>query len=165
MLMIESKICTKCSIEKPISFFSKCARHVDGFKNECKSCRNNLSKKYRLLNPTKYRDTDRRRRLKHPRKEPSREENKRYYLKSNYGVDLDWYTNQLKIQRGLCYICKLPETSVDKKTGLVLQLSVDHDHTTGKVRKLLCGKCNTGLGLFQDSIIFLESAVDYLKGA
>lgn len=40
---------------------------------------------------------------------------------------------------------------------------IDHDHETGEVRGVLCSKCNTGLGLFDDSITMLQLAVDYLN--
>lgn len=46
-------------------------------------------------------------------------------------------------------------------TGISLHL--DHDHETGKIRGLLCGNCNRGLGVFKDSVKFLELATEYLK--
>lgn len=61
-------------------------------------------------------------------------------------------------QQGRCAICK-----VDANT-LIRALCVDHNHTTGKVRGLLCYKCNSGLGFFQDKTELVEKAIQYLKG-
>lgn len=85
---------------------------------------------------------------------------KNYSYIYNYGIDQDDYNKLLEDQKGKCKICsiKLSGTSRHNK------LCVDHDHSTGKVRGLLCHKCNTGLGLLGDSIENLEKAVEYLKG-
>lgn len=61
-------------------------------------------------------------------------------------------------QSGLCGICGLPKTNTRK-----ISLSVDHDHNTGKVRALLCHKCNRGIGMFGDNLNLLEKAVLYLR--
>ena len=55
-----------------------------------------------------------------------------------------------------CSICK---TKFSKE----LRKNVDHDHTTGLVRGILCNKCNLGLGHFNDSVIALQNAVIYLN--
>jgi hypothetical protein len=66
--------------------------------------------------------------------------------------------------RGKCGICgndlKLPE----KRRGQSLEVvAVDHNHSTGKVRGLLCNRCNKGLGFFKDSSELLNSAIRYLN--
>lgn len=57
-------------------------------------------------------------------------------------------------QKGLCGICK---------KGIDESSHVDHCHSTGKVRGLLCRPCNSGLGLFSDSTRLLKSAITYLN--
>ena len=64
-------------------------------------------------------------------------------LKYKFGVDLDWYNKKLVEQEGKCAICK----RASEKT-----LHVDHNHTTGQVRDLLCFQCNNALGQFNDDI-------------
>jgi hypothetical protein len=58
------------------------------------------------------------------------------------------------------YSCKICNTHIDK---LSKNLAVDHCHITGKVRGLLCSKCNTGIGMLKDDIKLLEKALQYLK--
>ncbi len=65
-------------------------------------------------------------------------------------------------QGGVCAICGCPETAVDKRSETKRTLSIDHCHETGGVRGLLCGKCNTGLGMFRDNIDLMASAISYL---
>jgi hypothetical protein len=76
---------------------------------------------------------------------------------STYGITDQQYREMLVEQNGKCAICKKPPT--DRR------LAVDHCHTTGKVRGLLCMKCNTGLGHFEDNLKFLEEAQEYLRKA
>lgn len=79
-------------------------------------------------------------------------ERDRHYQKT-YGITLAQYNEMLIAQDGRCAICG----------AVTARLLVDHCHTTGKVRGLLCGPCNTGLGLFRDSVGALTKAVQYLK--
>jgi len=70
-----------------------------------------------------------------------------------------------KKQNGVCAICKQPETR--KRHNKVDNLSVDHDHSTGKIRGLLCYRCNLLIGLFKNNLelfkeIF-EAITEYLK--
>lgn len=73
---------------------------------------------------------------------------------NRHGVSKDWYENQFKLQAGVCAICK---------NQCIKSLSIDHCHNTGKVRGLLCMRCNVSLGNFYDDINLLESAITYLK--
>lgn len=81
-----------------------------------------------------------------------------YNIKKNYGLTQAQIDEMFKSQGGLCKICKgLPDVGRWKK------LHIDHDHRTGKVRGLICMKCNHGLGSFADSIESLKSAIKYLE--
>jgi hypothetical protein len=80
--------------------------------------------------------------------------------KKLYGVTLDEYNKLLESQDGVCKICnrtELESSCVDRN------LHVDHCHDTGKVRGLLCTKCNTALGLLSDDPELLKKAIDYLE--
>src|SRR6187402_1147273 len=81
---------------------------------------------------------------------------KRCSYLQNYGISAVDYDKLFSQQNGLCKICKNPEADVYPSTGKIKSLSVDHCHTTGQVRGLLCSKCNKGLGIFKDSIEFLQ---------
>ena len=70
------------------------------------------------------------------------------------GVSAEEYARRNRYQKGLCVIC-------GGKTKQ--QLAVDHNHKTGEVRGLLCGRCNAGLGLFQDDTNILAKAEVYVR--
>lgn len=59
---------------------------------------------------------------------------------------------------GRCEICGGPPDGVKN------ELCIDHDHETGKVRGLLCGRCNTAIGMMEDDPTRLEAAIAYLVG-
>jgi len=86
-------------------------------------------------------------------------------LQKVYGISIEQYKHMFKNQKGVCAICKEPETQIHNKTKQVLNLCVDHNHVTGQVRGLLCKKCNMALGLLQDSVELLQTATKYLKNA
>ena len=75
-------------------------------------------------------------------------------------LPINVYLDMEKAQAGLCAICGRPETKI--KHTQVCRLSVDHDHTTGQIRGLLCDACNRGLGFFGDSASNLWRAFQYL---
>jgi hypothetical protein len=86
---------------------------------------------------------------------------RRLQLKADYGLTPEQYDQMLLEQGGVCAICRQPETS--ERDGKVMRLPVDHCHSTGRVRGLLCHKCNRAIGLLGDNVDLLSRAIDYLK--
>ena len=80
-------------------------------------------------------------------------------IRNQYGITLEQYNTMLEAQDYRCAICG----NEDEVEGR--RLAIDHCHTSGKVRGLLCGKCNRGLGLFYDNYELLQNAIQYLKNA
>lgn len=78
-----------------------------------------------------------------------------------YGIDFGDYQRMLLDQKGVCAICEKPETKVEN--GTIRLLSVDHNHTTGAVRGLLCANCNLAIGYACDDVSVLEKAIIYLR--
>ena len=76
-----------------------------------------------------------------------------------YGLTPNDYARMAAEQGGVCAICGGLPNGKGASRG---RLSVDHDHATGKVRALLCSKCNTGIGLLNDSPDLLMSAAAYV---
>ena len=71
-----------------------------------------------------------------------------------YGITSEQFDELLAVQDGRCAICGV--------TPGERAMAIDHDHRTGAVRGLLCGPCNSALGLFGDDRARLEAAVEYL---
>lgn len=80
------------------------------------------------------------------------------HINRYYGISIERYNAMLQQQNGLCAICRNPPELYQK-------LVVDHNHTTGHVRGLLCSACNQGLGLFKDNQEYLLNAAKYLKNS
>ncbi len=82
-------------------------------------------------------------------------------LRQKYGITLAEYDTMLTVQNGLCAICGKPETATRK--GAILKLSIDHSHSSGAIRSLLCNCCNSGIAFFKENPDLLQAAIDYLK--
>jgi hypothetical protein len=101
------------------------------------------------------------------KKEKSKQVRESEGYKSNriakeYGIDPEEYIRMVEEQGNKCAICKNEETRVHPRTKNVISLAVDHCHITGKVRALLCQRCNIALGHLDDDIERLKVAIDYL---
>lgn len=144
--MPESKRCSKCKTLKNLNCFYKSKSQKGGYQAYCRGCNlANLNKIYPTLNV-----------------EERRKKSRSTMLRSKYGITLDEYEKMFLEQGGVCAICLKPETSHSNKKGPVDSLRVDHCHTTGRVRGLLCSECNFGISKFDDKLGLLISAVSYL---
>jgi len=110
--------------------------------------------RYAQKNKVKIRVYHRKYRAEH--EETERTKNRERWL-AQYNLSIKEYNELLTIQSGVCAICGNPPNGK--------YLNVDHDHSTGKVRGLLCQSCNVILGCANDSIETLLQAIEYLKVA
>lgn len=81
------------------------------------------------------------------------------HLKFSYNLSLSVYKELYSKQEGCCACCGKHESTLSKKLG------VDHCHTTGKIRGLLCNICNLALGYAKDDVRILANMIEYLKNA
>jgi len=138
--MIE-KTCKTCKTLKPIKEFNKAPGNKDGYNNSCKLCKKKYAKERGQKNKEKI-------------SQKKREKD----LKRNYDFTVQEYNLLLRKQKGKCNICGSTDPGKNRK-----YFPVDHCHLTGKVRGLLCNKCNCALGLLNDDLKMLEKATNYLK--
>jgi hypothetical protein len=131
--------CSRCTQKKPQEAFHR-ASTARGCQNYCKDChREHGRERWARMTPM---ERTRRKKATH--------------LKGLYGITLDEYDQIAAQQNGVCAICGNPEPHF----GF---LAVDHCHTTGSVRGLLCGPCNMGIGQLGEDAQRLEAAAAYLR--
>lgn len=153
--------CTGCNTTKPITEFCKDKYDITGYTYRCKECRRKQSYKWAHENPDKVKEANLKNRQKRKEFYSSPDgiiSSRKTHLKRKYGISLDEYNVQLEKQEFKCALCGGNETHDKHKV-----LAVDHCHKTGKIRGLLCFKCNSGLGSFNDDINLLIKAITYLK--
>lgn len=131
------KTCNICKISKILTEFHKNKLEKDGVSRRCKLCVH----LHRKNNPSLYK--------KYKRKT---------HLKNTFNFTILQYNELLNKQEGKCGICKSYSPSSSRK----MHFSIDHDHTTGQIRGLLCDTCNRGIGLLKDCPKILQNATDYL---
>lgn len=129
------KHCSACNELKSLDEFNKHPDTKDKKSTFCRVCSNQKCKDWYAKNQTRK---------------------KNYGLKYKYGISLEKFLDMVSNQRGCCAICSV-EFTTDKSTH------VDHNHSTGEIRMLLCNSCNHLLGNAKDSIQILENAIEYLK--
>lgn len=154
------KKCTMCDcVDEYSTFVVNCKNLKNGIKvwGYCRKCRREYRQKWLSVNGNKER-------LRGFQREWS-QTNKVYWrermLRNKYGLTEAEYDDISNNQGGVCKICGGKNNS----TGTEKRLVVDHDHLSGKVRGLLCDRCNQGIGLLQESETVLVSAIDYLRNS
>lgn len=152
------KICSKCGKELPSTteFFCKHKSGKDGLAARCKECSNIYHREYNA------RHREHKNKLTNNWRKANPDRVRNIYLKHTYGITSEEYEKLLEEQKGVCLICGRPEKVSDGKGG-IKKLHIDHNHTTGKVRGLLCNDCNVGLARFNEDVCILQKAILYLE--
>ena len=143
--------CGKCRKVLGLENFHKDSTSWSGYSGTCKSCVCKYQVGYRQKYHARLRE---KKRASYYLKNPLQ----RYLLGAQkmYGITPVEYAELYIKQDGRCAIC------LDKP---IQRLAIDHDHQTGKVRGLLCIKCNRALGLVADSSSILKYAIAYLENS
>lgn len=168
--VLDTRTCGLCRADKPVSAFSYRNKGKGKLQARCKTCCSVQFKEYRLANLDKFREYKQSRRpenaaraaeLRRKRKAeaPLREfmRKRNAHLRVTFGLDHTEYDAILARQGGVCAICGTDDPGRGSSF-----FHVDHCHGTGKVRGLLCNRCNLGLGYFQDDAERLVAAATYL---
>jgi len=134
------KECKKCLVNLPKESYSKQKKNKDGLYSYCKPCANKLkavSKKRKFAeNPNYFRDRN---------------------FKDRYGISLQERDQLAVDQDHRCKICLTHESKVSRSV-----LFVDHCHTSGEVRGLLCDGCNKAIGHIKDNPTAIKAALAYI---
>lgn len=160
------KKCNRCLLVKPISeFYTYSGSNTP--MSKCKVCHNNQTMSYYHKNPELMKEQSKKRYETNKEKilkQHKKWQNKnvgimRVYSWKVRGVDITYpqYVKMFNEQNGECKICKVKSHTLKKG------LAVDHSHITDEIRGLLCGKCNRGIGMFNDNPALLQIASHYVK--
>ena len=131
-----TKYCKSCDTTKPIDDFYLRNKTSMVRHSTCKECDKKRVKENH--DPVAYRNAE---------------------LQRRYGITQTDYEVMIAEQNNKCAICNTTEPGGRHNSGYFV---VDHCHTTGKVRKLLCHNCNTALGLVGDNVDTLHKMINYL---
>lgn len=154
--LMRMRRCAKCRQVKPLAEFSRSTKKVNSW---CRECFAAYTKERRALDP----EYENRRQREWNKLNPEKRARyrRRSLLKNTYGLTEAEFDGLLAKQNGRCPICL--EAIQLSGTGGMAKLAIDHDHETGRVRGLLCGTCNTGIGLLKDDVEVLARALDYVE--
>lgn len=170
----ETKVCSKCGLEKPISVFCIVRKSTGARRRSCNPCEAARIKAYYEGNAT-YRARSKERAAQWAKDNPERNaiHTKRAHLKYKYGLTPERVDVMLAAQGGGCALCGSKDHGRTGNSGrhdgsrkwLAKSWNVDHCHTTGKVRGLLCHTCNIRVGAYEFlmNTIGRKTVLDYLE--
>jgi hypothetical protein len=166
-------ICRKCNEDKPEAHFrvrrdSKSGRR----RTECRSCLTAASGAWHKAHPEvrnknnrayyeRNKARQRARSLEWSRRNPDKVFDT--HMRRTFGISASIYAEMLQAQDGRCAVCRRPETAIDRRTGKVRRLHVDHNHATRRVRSLLCTRCNLAVGFLGEAPDVAEAVAAYLR--
>jgi hypothetical protein len=146
---VGTQVCRLCKEDLPLASFGPNKAARNGLKRECGKCLSDRASRWVDENPDRAFDA---------------------YLRRKFGITLERYNAMLAEQGGICAICGESPTvgnsgrwTKRRRRPADPKLVVDHDHVTGKVRGLLCGRCNTGIGFLKDDTVIVRFALKYLE--
>ena len=159
------KECMKCGVVKPLDDFYRSAGMRDGHRNDCKQCNLEEKRQRYIADPAAVKARVKRWQQENPerlnayrrarRREPEVKKRERAgHLMRKFGITLDQYETMLEAQGGVCAICGRAPRDIS--------LHVDHDHSTGQIRALLCFPCNNALADLQEDPGVVRKAAAYL---
>jgi len=134
---MERKMCTKCKQVKDTDEFPKRGKNKT-CQSWCTFCSLEYRREWGKRNKRKVKDLD---------------------LQYKYGITIEDLESMRILQRNECDICGKSLGNLDSTKDIC----VDHDHSSGQPRGLLCNHCNFGLGHFKDSKKNLGKAIEYLE--
>lgn len=137
------KKCSVCSKQQPFKNYHRSKKSKDGYGYRCKDCDRQARHDYKEKNKERFALLARGRQLKW-----------------KYGITLEEYDAMFEKQGKKCAVCEATENKGLKQDDR--SWSVDHCHTTGQIRGILCNNCNRAIGLLQDSKEIVYRAAEYL---
>lgn len=153
------KTCTRCKKPKDESEFYKNRSKKDGLDSACKACHVNnnrtdeVRKRQRNYMRVYYLRPEAGKKRKEYTENPVNKERRRILnLLREYGLSGEEFKKMLRNQEDKCAICK----------EHLIKPCVDHCHSTGKVRGILCNTCNLAIGYLKDDPDLLKRAIEYL---
>lgn len=163
---VESQVinCKRCGTILTTKNWQPCRQKVNY--KVCAFCMNLKSDLWKKNNPDKVKAqkskwvSENKDKVKEHSKRVSTQSRRKHVVKLYYGLSWEEYENLYLTSQGACSICSKPLSLLKEEHKETAH--VDHCHTTGKIRGILCRSCNRGIGYLNDSPERLHKAAEYL---